>query len=106
MITPTRVRESLIGADTTLPLVCEEGPKAHRRGGLSGDEARRRLGREGEREPLPSSRSYKSIVRSNTLTLFNLVLGAFFVLVVVAGRPRDGLVLGVLIAHTAIGSSQ
>jgi cation-transporting ATPase E len=74
--------------------------------GLSEDEAARRLSARGEREPLPSSRTAASIVRANTLTLFNLILAVFFVVVVAAGRPADGLFLGVLIANTGIGIVQ
>ena len=74
--------------------------------GLTEDEARRRLEAAGPREPATSSRSYASIVRANTFTLFNLILAVFFVLILVAGRPADGLFGGILIANTAIGIIQ
>src|SRR5207247_2590769 len=45
--------------------------------GLTEAEARRRLDALGPRGELPTSRSYTSIVRANTLTLFNLILASF-----------------------------
>ena len=74
--------------------------------GLTEAEAQRRLDALGERGELPTSRSYASIVRANTLTLFNLILGCFLVVILAAGRPADGLFAGVLVANTAIGIVQ
>jgi cation-transporting P-type ATPase E len=74
--------------------------------GLTQVEARRRLEAAPPAEPTATSRSYASIVRSNTLTLFNLILGGFFVLIVAAGRPADGLFAGILVANAAIGILQ
>ncbi len=74
--------------------------------GLTEAEARRRLDALGERGELPTSRSYTSIVRANTLTLFNLILGSFLVLILLAGRPADALFAAVLVANTAIGILQ
>jgi magnesium-transporting ATPase (P-type) len=74
--------------------------------GLTEVEAQRRLDALGERGDLPTSRSYTSIVRANTLTLFNLILGCFLVVILLAGRPADGLFAGVLVANTAIGIVQ
>jgi cation-transporting P-type ATPase E len=74
--------------------------------GLTEAEAQSRLDALGERGELPTSRSYTSIVRANTLTLFNLILGCFLVVILVAGRPADGLFAGVLVANTAIGIVQ
>ncbi len=74
--------------------------------GLTVEEAARRLDAAGPREPPASSRSYKSIVRSNTLTLFNFILAAFFVLILIAGAPADGLFGFILIANTGIGIIQ
>jgi P-type E1-E2 ATPase len=74
--------------------------------GLTVEEAARRLEAAGPREPPASSRSYKSIVRSNTLTLFNFILAAFFVLILAAGAPADGLFGFILIANSGIGIIQ
>jgi magnesium-transporting ATPase (P-type) len=74
--------------------------------GLTHVEARQRLEAAPPPETGPTSRSYASIVRSNTLTLFNLILGAFWVVIVAAGRPADGLFGGVLVANTGIGILQ
>ncbi|HEU0195479.1 MAG TPA: HAD-IC family P-type ATPase, partial [Gaiellales bacterium] len=74
--------------------------------GLSEAEAARRLAAAGGRQPPPSSRTVASIVRENTLTVFNLILFVFLVLILAAGRPADALFAGVLVANTAIGIIQ
>jgi cation-transporting ATPase E len=74
--------------------------------GLTQVEARRRLEAAPPPEAPATSRSYASIVRSNTLTLFNLILGGFWVVIIAAGRPADGLFGGVLVANTGIGILQ
>jgi cation-transporting P-type ATPase E len=74
--------------------------------GLTDVEARRRLEASSPRAPATTSRSYSSIVRSNTLTLFNLILGSFWVVILAAGRPADGLFGVVLVANTGIGIMQ
>jgi cation-transporting P-type ATPase E len=74
--------------------------------GLTNAEAHRRLEAEPPRAPASTSRSYASIVRSNTLTLFNLILGSFWVVIIAAGRPADGLFGVVLLANTGIGIMQ
>jgi cation-transporting P-type ATPase E len=74
--------------------------------GLSQVEARRRQAAAPPAEANATSRSYASIVRSNTLTLFNLILGGFFVVILLAGRPADGLFGLVLVCNTAIGILQ
>ena len=53
-----------------------------------------------------SSRSGWQIVRSNTLTRFNAILGALFLLVMVAGSFADGLFGVVLIVNSGIGIVQ
>ncbi|HET7427197.1 MAG TPA: HAD-IC family P-type ATPase [Gemmatimonadales bacterium] len=83
-----------------------DSPSAPARSGLTEAEARRRLEALGERGELPTSRSYASIVRANTLTLFNLILGTFLVVILLAGRPADGLFAGIMVANTAIGIVQ
>ena len=45
-------------------------------------------------------------MRANTLTVFNLILATFLVVILVAGRPADALFAGVLVANTAIGIVQ
>jgi cation-transporting P-type ATPase E len=74
--------------------------------GLTQVEARRRLEAAPPRQPEATSRSYGSIVRSNTFTFFNLILGGFFVVILAAGRPADALFGGVLVANTGIGILQ
>ena len=75
-------------------------------GGLTEAEASERLAAAGERPPPPTSRSYKSIVRENTLTLFNLILGVALVAILIAGRPADALFAFVLVGNAGIGIIQ
>lgn len=73
-------------------------------GGLTEEEAGRRLAAQGgPRERPSSSRSTASIVRANTLTPFNAILAALGLLTLVYGDWRDALFLGVLVSNTAIG---
>ncbi len=74
--------------------------------GLSEAEARRRLAERGEFPPPASSRSYASIVRANTLTVFNLILIVFGALTLAFADWRDALFLSVLVANTTIGIVQ
>ena len=53
-----------------------------------------------------SSRTIGAIVRANVLTRFNAILGALFVLVLVAGSIVDGLFGIVLVVNSAIGIAQ
>ena len=53
-----------------------------------------------------STRSVWLIVKTNVLTRFNAILGALFVLVLVAGSPIDGLFGVALILNSAIGIVQ
>jgi cation-transporting P-type ATPase E len=96
-----KLLESRPGRPNYTRTVPDPSPK-----GLTEVEARRRLEAAPPREPPTTSRSYASIVRSNTLTLFNLILGSFWVVIILAGRPADGLFGGILVANTAIGILQ
>ena len=74
--------------------------------GLTESEAQRRRAERGEWRAPQTSRSYASIVRANTLTVFNLILVVFGVLTLTFGDWRDALFLGVLVANTTIGIGQ
>jgi P-type E1-E2 ATPase len=76
------------------------------RSGLSETEAQRRLAQRGPVPPPASSRSYASIVRANTLTVFNLILIVFGALTLAFADWRDALFLGLLVANTTIGIAQ
>ena len=74
--------------------------------GLSEAEARRRIAERGAWRPPATSRSYLSIVRANTLTVFNVILIFFGALTLAYGDLRDALFLGVLVGNTTIGIAQ
>ena len=75
--------------------------------GLSESEAAARLAAAGGSTRKPaSSRSYRSIVRANTLTVFNLILAVFGAVTLAFGDWRDALFLGVIVANTTIGIAQ
>ncbi|MGZ6670717.1 MAG: HAD-IC family P-type ATPase [Solirubrobacteraceae bacterium] len=86
------------------PLAPAAGSKASE--GLSEAEAGRRLAARGEVAAPATSRSYGSIVRANTLTLFNFILVVFGVMTLAFGDWRDALFLGILVANTTIGIVQ
>jgi len=73
--------------------------------GLSGAEAARRLERLGPPEET-SSRSTASIVAGNVFTLFNLIIGIFFVLVLSLGLFADALFGLIAIVNSYIGIRQ
>ena len=73
--------------------------------GLTSDEAARRLARLGPPEPT-SSRSVASIVTGNVFTLFNAILGAFFVLMLALGLFADALFGLIAVVNSAIGIRQ
>lgn len=57
--------------------------------------------------PDPKSRSYGSIIRANTLTSFNLVIGTMWVLMIIARSPfQDSLFGVVIVVNAAIGTFQ
>ena len=56
--------------------------------------------------PPRTSRSLTEIVRANTFTRFNAIIGAMFVLVLIFGNWRDGLFGAIPLANTLIGVVQ
>jgi cation-transporting ATPase E len=92
-------------SDTTVP--GRSGPEAVRVAGLTSVEVAERRAR-GAVNVLPtqSSRSYREIVRANTLTRFNAVVTALAVVVLLVGSPIDALFAGVMVANTVIGVVQ
>jgi len=73
--------------------------------GLSSAEAERRLRELGPAEP-HSSRSTSSIVAGNVFTLFNLIIGIFFVLILSLGLWADAIFGVIAIVNTWIGIRQ
>jgi magnesium-transporting ATPase (P-type) len=73
--------------------------------GLTSAEAARRLAALGPPEP-PSSRSVASIVTANVLTLFNAILGVFFVLLLSLGLFADALFGLIAVVNSYIGIRQ
>ncbi|HEY7813252.1 MAG TPA: HAD-IC family P-type ATPase, partial [Nakamurella sp.] len=75
--------------------------------GLTGDQVAARVAA-GQLNTTPgrSSRTVWEIVKANVFTRFNAILGALFVLVLVAGSLADGLFGLVLIVNSAIGIVQ
>src|SRR5436190_15647523 len=73
--------------------------------GLTSVEAERRLARLGEPEP-PNSRSVASIVTANVLTLFNAIIGVFFILMLSLGLFADALFGLIAVVNSAIGIRQ
>jgi P-type E1-E2 ATPase len=73
--------------------------------GLSSAEAERRLARLGEPEP-PNSRSVATIVAGNVLTLFNAIIGVFFILILSLGLWADAIFGLIAIINSGIGIRQ
>ncbi|MBK5231479.1 MAG: HAD-IC family P-type ATPase [Thermoleophilia bacterium] len=73
--------------------------------GLSSEEAEQRLKQLGPAEP-HSSRSTSSIVAGNVFTLFNLVIGVFFVLILSLGLFADAIFGLIAIINSWIGIRQ
>ncbi len=75
--------------------------------GLTSDEVAQRVARgEVNRVEQATSRSTWDIVRTNTFTPFNALIGALFVVVLVAGDWRDALFGIVIVVNTGIGIVQ
>jgi cation-transporting P-type ATPase E len=73
--------------------------------GLTSNEAYRRLERLGPPED-ESSRSVASIVAGNVLTLFNAIIGVFFILILSLGLFADAIFGVIAIVNSAIGIRQ
>ena len=73
--------------------------------GLTSTEAAARLARLGPAEP-PTSRSVASIVAGNVFTLFNAILGTFFVVMLALGLFADALFGLIAVINSAIGIRQ
>jgi magnesium-transporting ATPase (P-type) len=73
--------------------------------GLSAAEAERRLKELGPGEP-PSSRSTSSIVAGNVFTLFNAIIGVFFILILSLGLWADAIFGLIAILNSWIGIRQ
>src|SRR5215203_1623153 len=73
--------------------------------GLSSSEAAARLRKLGS-PPESSSRSTSSIVAGNVFTLFNLIIGAFFVLDLGLGLWADALFGVIAVVNSSIGIRQ
>ena len=75
--------------------------------GLTGAEVAQRVAAgQVNRVEEATSRSLKAIVRANLFTRFNAILGALFVLVLVAGKWQDGLFGGLVLGNALIGIVQ
>src|SRR5688572_18282970 len=73
--------------------------------GLSGAEAAKRLADLGE-PPEASSRSVASIVAGNVFTLFNAIIGVFFVLILSLGLWADAIFGFIAALNSYIGIRQ
>lgn len=73
--------------------------------GLSGAEAAKRLRKLGD-PPDTSSRSVSSIVAGNVFTLFNAIIGVFFVLILSLGLIADAIFGVIAIVNSYIGIRQ
>jgi cation-transporting P-type ATPase E len=81
-------------------------PMAPAAEGLTRAEADRRLAARGEVEGPTTSRSWRSILRANLLTVFNVVLVVFGLITLIFADWRDALFLGILIVNAGIGILQ
>ena len=75
-------------------------------GGLSEQEAARRLAERGPVEQPATSRSMASIIRANVFTVFNLILVSFGVLTFIFGHFEDALFIAILVGNAGIGIIQ
>ena len=54
----------------------------------------------------PNTRTYKQIIRENTLTFFNFLNVVLLVLVLVVGSYKNSMFMGIIIINTVIGIVQ
>jgi P-type E1-E2 ATPase len=74
--------------------------------GLTDAEAERRRAEHGPTPEEQHGRSYKSIVRANVFTVFNLILAVAGGLTLIFGEWQDALFLAILVANSGIGILQ
>ena len=74
--------------------------------GLSSAEAARRLEKRGPSKTVTGGFTYRSIVRRNLFTLFNLVLASCAVALIATGQLADLLFAGVIVVNSGIGIVQ
>jgi cation-transporting ATPase E len=115
-------RSNLPGSDTGSVTVAPRGPVASARGpgdagradpapvatagGLTSEEAARRLAAVSGRTAERTSRPVAEILRANILTRFNLILGVLLAVILSIGEPQDALFGIVLVANAVIGIAQ
>ncbi len=77
------------------------------RSGLSSAEVAERVrdGRTNQHQQ-PVNRTVPQIIRANVLTPVNAIMLVLFALIVIAGFPKDGLFVGVVISNSVIGVIQ
>jgi cation-transporting ATPase E len=91
---------------TSRPQAPPGSPEPAGGGGLSEAQAAARVAASGPPRKPATSRSYRSIVRANVLTVFNLILAVFGAVTLAFGDWRDALFLGVIVVNTTIGIAQ
>src|SRR4029077_15943793 len=74
--------------------------------GPSSAEGRRRLEKRGTAQAVGGASTYRSIVRRNLFTLFNLVLASCAVALIATGQLADLLFAGVIVVNSRIGIVQ
>ena len=82
-------------------------PAAPPLGGLTSAEVQERVA-QGRVNLVPDApvRTIGEIVRANVFTRVNAIVGTLFVLILVAGRPKDALFAGVIVSNSVIGILQ
>ncbi|MEQ8717802.1 MAG: HAD-IC family P-type ATPase [Acidimicrobiales bacterium] len=82
-------------------------PTERARVGLTSAEVADRV-RAGRTNDVPDApvRTFGQIVRANVLTPVNAIMLTLFVLILVAGAPRDALFVGVVLSNSVIGIAQ